>query len=205
MEQIHKLSAAVVFAFLCLHFGNHFAGLFGEAAHSQYMDAVRILYRHPGVEWAVLVAFAVQIATGVPLVLEIWRKKKDFVHQLMALSGVSMVLFIVIHVASVLAVRYVFHLDTNFSYVASSLMTKPWSYGFFALYGLGVFSLFVHFACIAYDIFKKTNKPVAWLCLIMVTGIGAYVTWLLLAVYSGAFYPVRIPTDYTAIYHRWPF
>ena len=196
MERVHKLSAAFVFAFLCLHFANHFAGLFGVAAHAQFMDAARLIYRYPPVEWAVLIAFAIQILTGLPLIFEIWQKKKDFIHQLQAASGLVMTLFIVIHIAWVFLGREVLHLDTDFTYAAAGLASPVWKTIFYGFYGVGVFSLFLHFACIAYDIFKKTNKPVGYLCLIAVTSLGAYVTWLLLMMYGGHLYPVTIPDAY---------
>ena len=200
MERLHKVSAGFVFAFICLHFANHFAGLFGVATHIQFMDAVRLLYRQPIVEWAVLLAFAVQIVTGVPLILEIWRKKKDFIHQLQALSGLLMVLFIVIHVVWVLIGRMYLYLDTNFTYAAAGLMSPPWHYAFMIFYGAGVGSLFVHMGCILYDIYKKTNKAVGWALLLVTAGAGGYVTWLLIMIYSGHFYPVTIPADYQHVF-----
>ena len=202
MERLHKVSAGFVFAFICLHFANHFSGLFGETAHIQFMDAVRLLYRQPVVEWAVLLAFAVQIVTGVPLIFEIWRKKKDFIHQLQALSGLFMVLFILAHVVWVLVGRMYFYLDTNFTYAAAGLMSPPWHYAFIAFYGVGVGSLFVHMACILYDIYKKTNKTVGWILLLTTVAAGGYITWLLIMIYSGHFYPVTIPAEYAHVFSQ---
>lgn len=195
MERLHKVSAGFVFAFLCLHFANHLVGLLGIDAHQQFIEAARLVYRHPVVEMAVLLAFFVQILTGVPLILEIWRKKKDFIHQLQAASGLIMVVFILAHVGSIAAARLVFNLDTNFTFAAAGF-TAPYTYAAYGFYGAGVVSLFVHMGCILYDIFKKTNKPVGWLFLIATFGIGGYVTYLLLMMYSGHLYPVVIPEDY---------
>ncbi|WP_031235454.1 hypothetical protein [Asticcacaulis sp. AC402] len=200
MERIHKLSAAFVFAFLCLHFANHFAGLFGITAHEQFLAAVRTLYYVPLVEYAVLAAFAIQILSGLPLIWEIWTKKKDIIHQLQAVSGLVMTLFIVTHIGAVLFGRHVLHLDTNFHFVAAGLMSPDWKPALLGYYGAGVFSLFVHFGCIAYDIFKKTNKPAAWLCLLAVSAVGVYVTWILLQVYSGQLYLVEIPAEYGRLF-----
>jgi hypothetical protein len=202
MERVHKLSAAFVFAFLCLHFANHFAGLLGIGFHIQFMQSLRALYYVPVVEYAVLAAFTLQILTGLPLIWEIWTKKKDVIHQFQAASGLIMTLFIVTHIGAVLAGRHVLHLDTNFHFAAAGLMSPDWKPAFLGYYGAGVFSLFVHFGCIAYDIFKKTNKPAAWLCLLVVSGLGAYVTWSLLQVYSGQLYPVDIPAEYARLFNR---
>ncbi|EGF91988.1 putative membrane protein [Asticcacaulis biprosthecium C19] len=202
MERIHKLSAAFVFAFLCLHFANHFAGLLGVEFHIQFMQTLRALYYVPVVEYAVLAAFAIQILTGLPLIWEIWTEKKDIIHQFQAASGAVMTLFILTHIGAVLVGRHVLHLDTNFHFAAAGLMSPQWKPVFLGYYGAGVFSLFLHFGCIAYDIFKKANKPVAWLMLLAVSGAGAYVIWLLLQIYSGALYPVEIPADYARLFGK---
>jgi hypothetical protein len=195
MERLHKVSAGFVFAFLCLHFANHFVGLLGVDAHQQFIEAARLIYRHPVVEMVVLLAFFVQILTGVPLILEIWRKKKDFIHQLQAASGLIMVIFILAHVCWIAVARLVFNLDTNFTFAAAGF-TAPYTYAAYGFYGAGVFSLFVHMGCILYDIFKKTNKAAGWAFLIATVGVGGYVTYLLLMMYSGHLYPVVIPEDY---------
>lgn len=195
MERVHKVSAGVVFAFLCLHFANHFVGLLGVAAHAQFMDAARLVYRHPVVEMAVLLAFVVQILTGIPLIVEIWTRRKDVVHQLQALSGLILVIFILAHVGWITVARMVFNLDTNFAFAAAAF-APPLTYAAYGFYGAGVFALFAHFGCILYDIFKKTSKPVGWLFLIAALAGGGYLTWLLLMMYAGHLYPVAIPDEY---------
>jgi len=204
MERLHKVSAAIVFAFLCLHFGNHFIGLEGRDAHTQFMDAARLIYRHPIIELVVLLAFMVQMISGIGLARVIWRDKKDFVHQLQAASGMIMVLFLLIHLGTIAYGRLVLNLDTNFYFAAVGLMTPGWMYAFYGYYGAGIFALFVHMGCIAYDIFKKTNKPVGYAFLVGTTGLGAYVTWLLLTMYSGHLYPVTLPDDYARVFGNAP-
>ncbi len=195
MERLHKVSAGFVFAFLCLHFANHFVGLLGIGAYAQFMEAARLVYRHPIVEMAVMLAFFVQILTGIPLIIEIWTQKKDFIHQLQALSGLIMVIFICAHVGWIVVARTVFNLDTNFAFAASAFVA-PFTYAAYGFYGAGVFALFTHMGCILYDIFKKTSKPVGWLFLLATLGIGGYATYLLLMMYAGHLYPVTIPQEY---------
>ena len=204
MERLHKVSAAIVFAFLCLHFGNHFIGLEGRDAHAQFMDAARLIYRHPIIELVVLLAFMVQMISGIGLARVIWRDRKDFIHQLQAASGMIMVLFLLIHLGAIAYGRLVLNLDTNFYFAAAGLMTPGWMYAFYGYYGAGIFALFVHMGCIAYDIFKKTNKPVGYVFLAATTGLGAYVTWLLLMMYSGHLYPVTLPDDYARMFSASP-
>lgn len=204
MERLHKVSAAVVFAFLCLHMGNHFIGLEGREAHAQFMDAARLIYRHPVIEMAVLLAFVIQIISGIALVRAVWRGKKDFVHQLQAASGLVLVLFLLVHLAAIAYGRLVLNLDTNFYFAAAGLLTPGWMYAFYGYYGAGLFALFVHMGCIAYDIFKKTNKPLGYVFLAGITGAGAYATWLLLMMYSGHLYPVALPDAYAQMFSGSP-
>ena len=200
MERLHKVTAAVVFAFLCLHFANHFIGLEGHDAHIQFMDAARLVYRHPIIELAVVLAFVLQIITGVALARVIWRDKKDIIHQLQAASGMTLAVFLLVHFATIAYGRMVLNLDTNFYFAAAGLMTPGWAYAFYGLYGAGIFALFVHMGCIAYDIFKKTNKPVGYVFLVGITGLGGYATWLLLMMYSGHLYPVNLPDAYAQMF-----
>jgi len=200
MERLHKISAGLVFAFLCLHFANHFLGLEGIDAHIQFMDAARLVYRHPIVELIILLAFVVQILSGVALSKIIWRDKKDFVHQLQAASGTILIIFIVLHLISISVARGLFNLDTNFYFATASLTAPGWKYIYFPLYGAGIIALFVHMGCILYALFKKTNKPVGYSCLAGMSALGLYVTYLLLMMYSGQFYRVNLPDTYAAAF-----
>jgi hypothetical protein len=58
--------------------------------------------------------------------------------------------------------------------------------------------------CIGYDIFKKTSKPVGYVMLTGVTGLGGYVTWLLLMMYSGHLYTVSLPDAYSNLFSGVP-
>lgn len=200
MERLHKVSAGFIFAFICLHFANHLVGLEGIAAHQQFLDAARLIYRHPVVEMVLLMAFVIQIITGVALSRVIWAQKKDIIHQLQAASGTYFAVFIVVHVAWAFLGRMVLNLDTNFNYAAATLMTPGWSWIFLPFYGLAVVAVFTHIGCITYDIFKKTDKRLGVACLLVVEGAGLYVAYLLLMMYSGRLYPVILPEQYTDIF-----
>lgn len=205
MENIHRLSAAVVFAFLCLHMANHAVGLSSADTHMGFMAAVRLVYRHPAVEAVVLAAFAVQVLTGVHLAMVIWRRQKDFAHQLLALSGVYLAFFILTHVALVLVVRFGLHLDSNIHLITAGLTVKPWSYVLIPYYALGLFALFLHMGLIGYGLFKKTNKPLGWGLVVLASAAGAYVSWLWLTAFiaQGA----DVPEVYGELYKttwQWP-
>lgn len=200
MERLHKVSAGFIFAFICLHFANHLIGLEGTAAHQQFLEAARLIYRHPVVEMVLLLAFVIQMITGIALSRVIWSQKKDIIHQLQAASGTYMAVFIAIHVAWVFLGRLVLNLDTNFDYAAVTMMTPGWSWVFMPLYGLAIMALFTHIGCITYDIFKKTDKRLGAAFLVVVQGVGVYVAYLVLMMYSGRLYPVDLPDSYTDVF-----
>ncbi len=195
MERLHKVSAGFIFAFICLHFANHLVGLQGQGVHQQFLEAARLVYRHPIVELVLLMAFVIQIITGIALAREIWTRKKDFIHQLQAASGAYMAFFIVVHVGAVFMGRLVFNLDTNFDFAAITL-TQPWVYFFLPYYALAIMAIFIHIGCICYDIFKKSNKRLGGACLVVAVGVGVYVTYAILMMYSGRLYPVTIGEPY---------
>lgn len=200
MERLHKVSAGFIFAFICLHFANHLIGLEGTAAHQQFLEAARLIYRHPVVEMVLLLAFVIQMITGIALSRMIWAQKKDIIHQLQAASGTYLAVFIAVHVAWVFLGRLVLNLDTNFDYAAVTMMTPGWSWVFMPLYGLAIVALFTHIGCITYDIFKKTDKRLGAAFLVAVQGVGIYVAYLVLMMYSGRLYPVDLPDSYTDVF-----
>ncbi|WAC47199.1 hypothetical protein OVA03_10830 [Asticcacaulis sp. SL142] len=197
MESLHKTSGAVVFAFLILHLTNHLVGLLGMDAALQFMDAVRLVYRHPVVEMGLFLALTLQIITGYALCRDIWTERKDIIHQLQAASGIYMAVFMIVHVAMIGVARYVFNLDTNAYFIAAQFQVWPWQYVAYGFYGLAIMALFTHMGCITFDIFKKKNRPAAWVMLLLVVGIGGYVTWLLMAMYGGYLYGIEVPEEYS--------
>ncbi|MFT3997101.1 MAG: hypothetical protein QM667_06820 [Asticcacaulis sp.] len=200
MESLHKVSAGFVFAFLCLHMANHLLGLQGLETHLTFMAVARMVYRHPVVEMVVLLAFLLQILTGWALAREIWAKKKDFIHQLQAASGVYIAFFALTHVAFVFAARQWLKVDSNIYLIVAGLMQTGWMYALIPYYGLGVFALFVHMGCILYDIFKKTLKPVSWALLVITVLIGGFVTWVMMATYTGHVFSLHVPAEYFDVY-----
>lgn len=200
MENLHKVSAGFVFAFLCLHMANHFVGLQGLDTHIAFMAVARMVYRHPVVEMVVLLAFLLQMLTGWALAREIWVKKKDFVHQLQAASGAYIAVFAITHVAFIFYVRQLVAVDSNIYVIVAGLMQSGWMYALIPYYGLAIFALFVHMGCILFDIFKKSLRPVSWGLLVTTVGIGGYATWLLMMFYTGHSAALHVPQDYFDLY-----
>jgi hypothetical protein len=202
MERLHKLASTVIFVFLSLHITNHLVGLKGIEFHDIFLQATRIITRDPIIETVIILAFVLQIITGHALARTIWRERKDAVHQIQAASGTILSLFIILHLLQIALGRMVFDLDTNFYYVAAGFMASGWKYAFIALYGLGIFALFVHMGAMTKGVFKKNHPAVLYSAIIVIGGVGAFVAYLLVTLFSGHYFPIVLPDAYHYLYSR---
>jgi succinate dehydrogenase/fumarate reductase cytochrome b subunit len=200
-RRLHRLAGAIVGAYLLVHLANHLAALGGVQAHIDFMGAVRKLTRVPAVEALLLLGVAVQTGSGLRL---LWRRRGQRrlpFDRLQALSGAWLAVFVAVHVGSVLAGRAVLGLDTNFYFAAAGLHVWPYPLFFAPYYGLAVAALFVHLACALRRRLPARVPPaardrLAW------TGIaaGSVLAVLIVAAFSGAFYPVDLPAAYRATF-----
>ena len=97
------------------------------------------------------------------------------------------------------APEVLYGLDTNFAFAAVVVTPRAFTLCLpMPFYGAGrVLAVRAHFGlhCL-YDIFKKTNKAVGWILLLLVVTllIGGYADLAeLLMIYSGRLYPVTHP------------
>jgi succinate dehydrogenase/fumarate reductase cytochrome b subunit len=200
-RRLHRLAAAVVGLYLLVHLANHLAALGGVQAHIAFMEAVRKLTRVPAAEALLLFGVAVQTGSGLRL---LWRRRGQrrlAFDRLQALSGAWLAIFVAVHVGSVLAGRAVLGLDTNFYYAAAGLHVWPYPLFFAPYYGLAVAALFVHLAC-ALRRRLPARVPLAVRDRLAWTGIaaGGVLAVLIVAAFSGAFYPVDLPAAYRATF-----
>jgi hypothetical protein len=197
LEPLHKLSGSVIYAFLVLHLANHFLGLMGPETHLEVMAVMRLIYRHPIAECVLFLAFVIQVITGTALVREIWVKKKDFIHQLYAASGLLIMVFLLTHVGQMLYARFFEHTDSNIYYVAAGFVAAPSRDVMTGVYALGLMALFLHFACAGYSIFKKDSKTTGYVVMAIVLILGGVSTWALTAMLRGDLFPLNIPEEYS--------
>jgi hypothetical protein len=206
MESVHKAAAVIVFAFLTLHLSNHWVGLQGPEAHMAYMAVVRTVYRHPLAEALLHIALLIQIVTGWHLSVTIWTRKKDIAHQILALSGVGLSVFILLHTAMSLGLRYGLQTDMTIYTVLAGFAVPGWRELSFAFYGLGLGALGLHFSAIAFSMFKKVSRPLAW-ALMGVGIIGtAWLTWAGLTTLGLQAAKTALPTETFSLYppFDWP-
>ncbi|QNB00616.1 hypothetical protein [Massilia sp. Se16.2.3] len=128
LRRVHRGSAIVLALYALVHLANHLAALDGVASHIAFMDAVRGLTRVPAVEALLLACVLVQVGTGLAFLLRRRGGPMPPFLRMQAVSGAYLAFFLLVHVSSVLAGRFVFKLDTNFHYAAAGLHLAPFHF-----------------------------------------------------------------------------
>ncbi|MES2948918.1 MAG: hypothetical protein V4858_10300 [Pseudomonadota bacterium] len=200
LRTLHRTSAIVIVAFVCLHLANHLVSLQGAAAHIAFMKAARAVYRQPLVEVLLLACVAFQVLSGLRLVLRGWRQRRGLLPWLQALSGLYLVVFLSVHVGAVLFGRSVLNLDTNFYFSAAGFHVPPYPILFAPYYFFGVFALFTHLGCATYWQVSPTSRTARTLAVVLPMAVGATVALLLVLSLAGMIQPVNVPPEYKATY-----
>ena len=204
---LHRIAAIAVGLYALVHVVNHLVALQGIVPHIAFMRAVRQLTRVPAVEALLLAGVAMQAGSGLLLVLRRRRQclarlqRRPLFDRLQEASGLYLAFFLLVHVVSVLAGRAVLGLDTNFYFAAAGLQVRPYPLFFVPYYGLAVTALFTHLACLLRRRLPAatplaTRNRAAW------AGIatGTLLAVLIVASFSGVFYPVALPAAYLATF-----
>ena len=200
---LHRIAATGVGVYVLAHLANHLAALRGIGAHIAFMQAMRTLTRVPAGETLLLAGAAVQAGSGLWLLRRARRRpplRLPF-ERLQAWSGAYLALFLLVHVASVLFGRAVLGLDTNFWFAAAGLHSAPWPLFFVPYYGLAVAATFVHLACalrrrLPAGMALSSRNRIAWSAI----AAGIVLALLIVAAFSGVFYPVEPPAAYRATF-----
>jgi len=200
VRTVHRWSALLIIIFLIAHIGNHLIALGGVAAHISAMENLRLIYRYPVVEGVLLIAFAVQITTGVTRVVAGWRKRSGGVAWLQAGTGLYIATFLLIHVGAVLTARSD-GVNTNFHFAAAGMHVEGFVWFFTPYYSLAVASLFTHIGCALYWAKLDRGQPVAArrrLQAMAAMGIATGAT--IVATLAGWIVPVIIPASYLSAF-----
>lgn len=200
LRTLHRTSAIVIVAFVCLHLANHLVSLQGVAAHMAFMKAARAVYRQPVVEGLLLACVAFQVFSGLRLALRGWRQRRGVLPWLQALSGAYLAVFLSVHVGAVMFGRAVLNLDTNFYFSAAGFHVPPYPLLFAPYYFLGVFALFTHLGCAAYWHVPPASRRARALAVVLPMVVGAVLALLLVLSLAGMIQPVNVPAEYKATY-----
>jgi succinate dehydrogenase/fumarate reductase cytochrome b subunit len=201
LNRLHRLSALVIASYALVHLLNHLVALAGIDAHIAFMHGVRSVVRLAPVEALLLACVAYQLGSGVVFVVRRWGERRDVFDRLQALSGAYLAFFLLVHVSSVLAGRFVLGLDTNFYFAAAGLRIAPFQAFFVPYYVLGIVALVVHLSC-AFHYLARHRIPAARRNRAAYAGMagGIALAVLIVATFSGAFYPVAIPPSYQSTF-----
>lgn len=161
------------------------------------MNNLRIIYRNIIIEAILLFAVAIQIISGMKLLLKVRKSTTGFFDKLQVWTGFYLAFFLIIHVGSVLSGRLVMNLDTNFYFGVSGLNTFPLSLFFIPYYGLAIISFFGHIASVHSKKMKSKIfriKPTNQSYIILTIGIIS--TLILFYGLTNGFNGVEIPKAY---------
>jgi len=187
---IHRGAGILVLLFILVHLTNHLLIYAGEELHIQFMDQLRVVYRHPIAEFILLSCCLIQIISGVGLLKRYnFRSIRSRVKKLQVASGIYIGIFLTLHISAVLIGRTM--IDTNLYFGAAVVATFPLYIFFIPYYFLGVLSVFTHIGCGLYFQFK--NFP----ALIWLMVIGSMIAILIIIKMSG----VDIPLANLEIYN----
>ena len=185
-RHLHRSIALGLAVFLALHLGNHLAGLFGQDTHRAVQAGLRMIYRNPLIEAALLAAFAAQAILGLLLLSR--RRKMT----LQTVSGAYLAMFILVHIGAVMTGRWN-GVDTDLAFAAAGLHASfPWPLVFAPYYGLAVLSIFVHLSVPIGRRHRLAGQ--------VTLGAGALAALALVLLLAGAITPLRIPAELIAVY-----
>ena len=200
MKRLHFFSGLTLSIFIALHLFNHLISIFGVAAHINFMEQLRLVYRHPIIEILLLVSVLIQIITGVKFFFSKRKGVDGFYQKLQIWSGLYMAVFFLIHVGAVMGGRYILELDTNVYFGAAGLNTFPFNLFFIPYYGLAILAFFGHLSAIHYQKMKRTIVGVSvkqQSLFMLITGII-----LTLAIFYGltnGFGGMEFPVEYDVL------
>jgi succinate dehydrogenase/fumarate reductase cytochrome b subunit len=145
-RRFHKTSAMVLVIFVFFHMLNHLSGLFGIEAYNAVQKVLRLVYRFPPVEFILLLMVSSQLLTGMWLLVRALRRGRPqgFWSWLQVISGGMFFWFLAEHLLALVAARWGFGLDTNFSWPASVMNGPPFTWYFIPYYFLGVVAALSH-------------------------------------------------------------
>jgi len=197
LRRVHRASAIVLALYALVHLANHLAAVRSVADHIAFMDAVRTVTRLPLVEALLLGCAALQVTTGLALLVQGWGRRRLASHRLQAVSGAYLAFFLLVHVSSVLVGRLRWEVDTNFYFAAAGLHVAPFQLFFYPYYGLAVVAFVVHLAAVPGRLLaRRFGAAVGERASRAGVVCGVVLAVLILAAFGGVFHPVVIPVEY---------
>lgn len=196
LRRAHALSAGIVGTFALVHLANHLFALGGVAMHTAWMQAARTVYRQPVLEALLLACVALQCTSGLAmLATRPWPRLP--LARLQALAGLTVALFLGVHLTAVLGARCPPALETGFHFAAAGMHAPGWT-GFFRTYYAGaVIALFVHLGC---ALQRRHGAAGGWRLVAAMAGLGTAIALVIVGCLGGWLIDVEIPARYLVPY-----
>lgn len=204
LRSFHRANALAIGAFLTLHIVTHLSGLWGIAAYGTVQELLRSVYRSPLIEPLLVAAVALQLGAGASLGLRAVKQARPhgFWQWSQLLSGAFVLFFLVQHFIALAMARLYLEVETGFYWPASVVSAPPFVYYFVPYYFLGVLAIFTHIgAAVRYRLAGGATATADRTGLAIIL-LGAVVAATIVAIFTGAFYDIRLSPDWIA-YLRW--
>lgn len=167
----HGGVAVLLLIFISAHLINHLLANFGGQLHLDVMDKLRVFYRHPIVEPALVILFVLQTLSGLLLVNKHLKKKGSAYNTLQIVTGLMLFVFLSSHLVAIFILgRWYAGIDTNWNWLVypPGLLNSAWNVRLVTHYIAGVAALIIHLGLGARVVLIKHNMPV----------VARYVFWL---------------------------
>jgi len=201
LHKLHRTSAVLIGTFLLFHLINHAFILKGLQQHIDFMEILRTFYRYPLVEFSLLACILFQVCSGAFFVWKRRGQRRSFFEKIQVISGLYLIYFFLNHVGAVLFGRILLDLDTNIYYGIAGLHIKPFHYYFVPYYFFAILALFVHLASAFNWLSRDTiNEALRIRLSYFVIVVGGIMSTVLMLGFSGSFYEIKIPSEYSATF-----
>jgi len=202
LRVFHRGTAVVIAGFVIVHLANHLLSLYSIAAHIAFMKVARTVYRHPVIEFVLLVSVIFQGGSGLWMVVRGWSVRQGAVAWLQATSGGYLAVFLLIHVSAIMLGRFALHLDTNFYFAAAGFHVPPFQLFFIPYYLLAVVALFTHVGCACYWSLGGRSPRLRRVALSVMVVTGCIAGVAIDLSLAGKLQPVTVPDRYLAAFRR---
>lgn len=183
---VHRVASIGLSLFIVLHLLNHLLAWGGIDLHTQFMESLRVFYRHPLGEGFLFVLIFIQIISGVWQLRQIPKADRRQ-NRLQIFAGLYLMIFLLAHSTAVQSARHILELDTNFYFASIVLLDHSSRIFFIPYYTLGVLAFFAHLGTgLAWYFAERYRKVFLWSML----GFGLLVALGIICVFSGWVYDV---------------
>jgi hypothetical protein len=146
----HGVSAlAILLLFVGPHIGNHLAGFWSGAVHTEIMNAARRVYRDDIVQPILLALIGFQILSGIVLVRSKMTMPSDIFGTVQTMCGAYIGVYFLAHMTAVFAARHA-DIDTNWAWLTrpnNSMLGSLSNLRLIAHYWAGPIAIVAHVAC----------------------------------------------------------